>query len=172
MEKIIKQIDRLSSLSAFVSGFLICCAIALIISEIFLRTFFSTTLYISDEYTGYFMAILTLLSFGYTLKEKGHIRMSLVRSALSDRKRDMLDIWCLFVALVFGLLLTYGTFIFFLDSVAMRTQAMSISETYLAIPQFFLPLGALVFTLQTFSELYKSSHRLRNFTTKEKKQVN
>ena len=33
---------------------------------------------------------------------------------------------------------------------------MQISETYLAIPQFFMPLGALLMTLQFFGEILRA----------------
>lgn len=168
MEKLIRRIDKLSHFSAIISGFLIIIAMSLILVEVFLRTLFTSTCYVCDEYTGYFMAVLTFLSFAYTLKEKEHVRMTLGLTLLTEKQRDFVDMWCLLVALVFGVLLVYGTSVFFWDSVTMRSQAMSISETYLAIPQVFLPLGSAIFTLQVFSELYKTYGRWRNHPLLEK----
>jgi hypothetical protein len=42
---------------------------------------------------------------------------------------------------------------------------MQISQTYLAIPQAFLPLGALIFTLQFVGEFLRSILMLRGDTT-------
>jgi hypothetical protein len=41
---------------------------------------------------------------------------------------------------------------------------MQITETYLAIPQFFLPLGSFLFMLQFLAELLKGIAILRHDT--------
>jgi hypothetical protein len=38
---------------------------------------------------------------------------------------------------------------------------MQISETYLAIPQFFMPFGSLILALQFIAEFLKSSMALK-----------
>ena len=88
---------------------------------------------------------LTFLALGYTLKEKGHIRMTFLHTVLRGKKRLLLEALCLLTGLVFTLLMTWTTSLFFWDSVVFGSRSMQISETYLAIPQFFLPLGSGIF---------------------------
>jgi TRAP-type mannitol/chloroaromatic compound transport system permease small subunit len=57
---------------------------------------------------------------------------------------------------LFGLALTLFTFQFFWDSILTGSQSMQISETYLAVPQFFMPFGAAILTLQFLSETLKT----------------
>ena len=55
--------------------------------------------------------------------------------------------------------------LFFWDSVATRSQSIQISATYLAIPQFFMPLGAGMLSLQFLAELLRSILILRDDTS-------
>jgi len=60
--------------------------------------------------------------------------------------------------------LTLFTWEFFWDSVVSESQSMQISETYLAIPQVFLPVGSLLLTLQFAAEFLKGLAMLRQDT--------
>ncbi len=160
MEKVLRWSDRIASLGGALSGIGICLGVLLVTAEIVMRTFFSKTLYITEEYTGYLMTGLTFLALGYTLKEKGHIRMTFLHTALHGKKRLVLDMCCFFAGLVFTLLMTWTTALFFWDSVVFGSRSMQISETYLAVPQFFLPLGSGVFALQFGAEFLRTLARL------------
>ena len=122
------------------------------------------TLYIADEYSGYLMAMLTFLGLGYTLRERGHIRMMFLVHFLKGRRRVIFNMVCMVVGLVFcaGLVLFTGEF--FWDSVVNQTQSMQITETYLAIPQVFLPIGSFFLMLQFLSEFLKGIAMLRQDT--------
>jgi len=50
----------------------------LILVEIFLWNIFEATTLIADEYSAYGLATIIFLGSGYCLKEKGHIRITLV----------------------------------------------------------------------------------------------
>jgi TRAP-type mannitol/chloroaromatic compound transport system permease small subunit len=65
---------------------------------------------------------------------------------------------------VFCAALTAYTWDFFWDSVVSESQSMQVSETYLAIPQFFLPVGSLLLTLQFAAEFLKGLALLRGDT--------
>lgn len=156
MNRLLRFSDRISSLGGALSGIGICLGVLLVVSEIIMRSLFSKTLYITEEYTGYLMAGLTFLALGYTLKDRGHIRMTFLHTALHGRKRILLDMVCFLAGFFFSLLMTWTTSLFFWDSVVYGSRSMQISETYLAIPQFFLPLGSVVFTLQFGAEFLRS----------------
>jgi len=162
MEKFIHLCDRLSQAGGVLSGVMMIFGILLVLAEIIARTFFSKTLYITEEYTGYLMCALTFLALAYTLKDKGHIRMVFLHTLLKGKPRVVLDIYAFAVGLLFCSVLTVTTSLFFWDSVVNNSRSMQISETYLAIPQFFMPLGALILTLQFAAEMGRSILRLRS----------
>ncbi|MEE8189251.1 MAG: TRAP transporter small permease subunit, partial [Kiloniellales bacterium] len=50
------------------------------------------------EFTGFFLASASFLALAYTLREGGHIRVSLLIQHLSGRRRRAIEIWCLALA--------------------------------------------------------------------------
>lgn len=164
MKSLIRGIDRISALTGALAGLMLCVALLMICAEIVLRSVFDRTLYITDEYMGYLMCGLTFCALAYTLREKGHIRMTLLFRLLSERKRQVLNLICAVAGLLFSLYLTYVCAAFFWDSVATRSQSIQISATYLAIPQFFMPLGAFMLSLQFLAELLRGMLILRGDT--------
>ena len=160
MNKFVSYADKLSLAGGVLSGIMICAGVCLVIGEILARSVFNSTLYVADEYSGYLMAGLTFVALGYTLRDKGHIRMTFLRSALAERGKVILDLICFMVGFVFCAGLLYVTFMFFWDSAVSGSRSMQVSETLLAIPQFFLPLGAFILLLQFLAEGLKSYHAL------------
>lgn len=139
-------------------------ALILTIGEIVFRTFLSSTLYITDEYTGYLMAMLTFCGLSYTLRERGHIRMMMLPHFLKGRGRTFFNMICYLIGLAFSAFLTYCTFNFFWDSFVNESRSMHISETYLAVPQVFMPFGSAVLGLQFLAEFLKAVALLRGDT--------
>lgn len=161
MQKLIRFADTLSGGAGVLSGIMICFGVVLVVGEILARSVFHSTLYVAEEYAGYLMSGLTFAALGYTLREKGHIRMTFLRSVLSDRGKCVLDMICFAIGGIFCIGLTYVTLLFFWDSVTSGTRSMQISETPLAIPQCFLPFGAFVLFLQFLAEFLKNIHALQ-----------
>ncbi|KJS33416.1 MAG: hypothetical protein VR64_01035 [Desulfatitalea sp. BRH_c12] len=164
LKMLVRAFDRLSGFGGLLAGIMMCLGVGMIACEIVLRSMFSMTLYVTEEYAGYLMAMLTFCALGFTLRERGHIRMTFLHRTVYGRARIYLDMICYVVAFCFCLTLTYFTAIFFWDSVVSGSRSMQISQSYLAIPQAFLPFGALIFTLQFLGEFLKSILVLRGDT--------
>ncbi len=164
MKKIINAIDNLSVIGGWFAGILMVIAFLMAIAEIAIRGFFGGTLYIADEYSGYLMAVITFIGLSYTLRERGHIRMMFLIHVLKGRSKTIYDMICLAAGFMFCLAFTWFTCDFFWDSVVNKSQSMQLSETYLAIPQAFLPLGASLLALQFLAEFLKGWEVLRNDT--------
>jgi TRAP-type C4-dicarboxylate transport system permease small subunit len=163
-KRIIRFSDFLSGVGGVLAGLMMCGGVVMIVSEIILRGLFNHTLYVTEEYAGYLMAMLTFCALGYTLRERGHIRMTFLHRVVVGRRRLYLDIVCYGIGLCFCLFLAYFTGLFFWDSVVSGSRSMQVSQTYLAIPQAFLPFGALIFALQFLGELFRSILILRGDT--------
>lgn len=164
MKKLINLIDNLSGIGGWVAGVFMAVALAISVAEIVYRSFLDKTLYITDEYTGYLMAMLTFMGLAYTLRERGHIRMMFLPHVIKGRAHVVYNMVCFVVGFLFCAGLTWFTWEFFWDSVVSESQSMQISETYLAIPQVFLPVGSLLLTLQFASEFLKGLAVLRRDT--------
>ncbi len=164
MKRLVKWADTLSGFLGALAGVMLCSGLALIVAEIVVRSAFHHTLFITEEYAGYLMCGLTFCALGYTLRERGHIRMTFLLRVVTGRRRLYLDIICFSVGLLFCAALTYYTGVFFWDSVVNESQSMQISETYLAVPQFFMPLGTLFMTVQFGGELLRTVAMLRGDT--------
>ncbi len=164
MKTFINAIDRISGFGGWAAGVLMVIALVIGVSEIVTRYAFGKTLYIADEYSGYLMAMLTFLGLAYTLRERGHIRMMFLMHILKGRRRVIFNMICMFVGFVFCIGLIQFTGEFFWDSVVNQTQSMQITETYLAIPEAFLPIGSFFLLLQFLSEFLKGVAILRHDT--------
>jgi TRAP-type C4-dicarboxylate transport system permease small subunit len=155
MKKVINAIDRISGFGGWAAGSMMSVALLIVVSEIVTRSVFGRTLYISDEYSGYLMAMLTFFGLAYTLRERGHIRMMFLLHVLKGRRKVIYNMACMAVGFFFCLGLFWFTAVFFWDSVVNQSQSMQITETYLAIPQAFLPVGSLFLLLQFVAEFLK-----------------
>lgn len=161
MQKIVSFIDRLSTIFGVIAGIFILFGMTLVLTEVVAR-FFNSTVYISGEYTAYFMVAITFLGIAYTLKDKGHIRMVFLHKIIkSDRIRALVEIYAYVVGLIVFAIITKVTFDFFWDSVVTGTRSMQVSRTYLAIPQFAMPLGSFLISLQFIAEILRSIIQLR-----------
>lgn len=164
MKRIINLIDALSGFGGWTAGTFMAVALAVSVAEIVVRGGFDATLYVADEYTGYLMAMLTFMGLAYTLRERGHIRMMFLPHIIRGRAHVLYNMVCYVVGFLFCAGLTWFTWEFFWDSVVSESQSMQVSETYLAIPQFFLPVGSLLMTLQFAAEFLKGLAILRGDT--------
>ena len=161
MESFVRLSDRLSVVCGVASGVLMVFSTLLVAAEIVARTTFDKTLYITEEYSGYLMAALTCLALAYTLKEKSHIRMTFLHTIAKGQAKVWVELIAFAVGFAFCALLTYTTADFFWDAVVTKSRSMQISQTYLAIPQFFLPFGTFVMMLQFAAEFMRTLMLLR-----------
>ena len=162
MESFVRFCDRLSYLTGVISGVLMILSTLLVLTEIVVRTAFNKTLYITEEYSGYLMAAMTFLALSYTLRDKSHIRMMFMHTLAKGKGKLYVDIFAFSVGFVFCLLLTYTTADLFWDSVVTKSRSMQISQSYLAIPQFFMPVGIFILALQFAGEVVRSILKLKS----------
>ncbi len=162
MLRIVRQIDRISHFFGIIAGIMMLIGVTLVIAEILVRALLDRTLYITEEYTAYLMVAITLFGLAYTMKEKGHIRMLFLHKFVKGKARIILDIYAFLVGVSVFAVITYSTTEFFWDSVVSGSRSMHISKTYLAIPQFVMPLGSLLLTLQFAAEIIRSFIKLRS----------
>lgn len=148
MAGLVAWVDRISEWCARISAVVLGALTALILVEILLWNFFEKSTLIADEYSAYGLAIIIFLGAGYCLKEKGHIRITLVLGFLPQRLAGIVAF--LATALTTGVMGYLVWYLVMMTSAAYRYGSTSgtLTETPLWVPQAIMTLGAVIFLLQ------------------------
>jgi TRAP-type mannitol/chloroaromatic compound transport system permease small subunit len=126
---------------------------AIIVWEVLIRNFLNRPTIWAHELSVMLFGALTILSGGYTLKEKGHVNMDLLYSSLSGRWKTIMDIIAFPFLLIFAVVLMWLGWGFAMDS--FNTNEVSITPWAPLIwpVKFLVPLGALLLLLQGTAKL-------------------
>lgn len=161
MKRIVNIIDRSCDLFGLIAGIFIVLSVTLVLTEVVMRTVFSSTTYIAEEYSAYFMVSISFFSILYAFKEDSHIRITFIDNLLKE-KTFIYNLCLSIIGLLLFALITYSAINYFWDSVVTGSRSMQVSRTYLAIPQFAMPLASLLITLQFFSKILKLINNKRD----------
>ena len=148
MTPLIQWTERLSDWLARISAVMLGLMTLLILVEIFLWNVFTKTTLIADEYCAYGLAAIIFLGAGYCLKEKGHIRITLVLGFLPGPLSRSITFAATVLTTVFmGYLWWY---LFKMVQTAYRYESTSgtLTNTPLWIPQTIMLVGAAGFFIQ------------------------
>ena len=154
MNKLLKFTDLASKLGAGLSSVLMLLIVMLIFLEIILRTFFNTSTFIADEYSGYFFVGLVMMGLSYTFKENGHIRITILTTRIPKKASFILEILSLFIVTAVLVFLIYHSAFMIYDGYILDMRADTVAETKLFIPQIFLILGFVLFFIQVAVTTY------------------
>ena len=153
--KILNGIDTLSKAGAYLSSLCMMAIVALITTEIVMRTFFKTSTYVSSEYSGYLMVAVVMAGFSYTLQSDAHIRITVVLIKLPPMLRKAVEIAAIVVAiLITGFICNYAVRMAY-DAYVYKMPADSISQTPMYLPQALVPIGMMGLLLQLVSHLVR-----------------
>lgn len=148
MNRLVKFSDKLSDIMANVSSVILALMTLVILVEIVLWSTFKKTTLIADEYSAYGLAAIIFLGAGYCLKEKGHIRITLILGFLPEMVSRIITFAATGVTTFFmGYLWWY---LLKMVQSAMRYESTSgtLTNTPLWIPQAIMLVGASVFFIQ------------------------
>ncbi len=107
----------------------------------------------TDAYAGYLMAGAGFLALAHTFKKGEHIRVTLILNALGARSQRWLELWCLSVASLLGLLMAFYSCKLAWQSWQFNDVSTGVDATPLWIPQIGMALGAVVFAIAFVDEL-------------------
>lgn len=157
MTRIITLIERISLWTARLSAVTLGLMTLLILIEIFLWNIFSKSTLIADEYCAYGLAAIIFLGSGYCLKEKGHIRITLVLGLLPPRLAAAVTFCATAVTTVFMGYIWY--YLLKMVQATLRYQSTSgtLTNTPLWIPQTVMLIGAAAFTLQLLATTLRTA---------------
>ena len=157
MKWVVRAIEGVSRVAAWIGGAMLIAAALLVCVEIVLRKAFLVSIGGADELSGYSFAIATAWAFSFALLARSHIRIDIVYVLLPLRIRAFLDVVALLALAVFVAILTHRAWGILSESIEFSYRANTPLATPLWIPQSLWLLGLLFFTVTIASQLFRSS---------------
>ena len=156
MNILVRWIENLSNWVARISAIMLGLMTVLILLEIFLWNVFSKTTLIADEYCAYGLAAIIFLGAGYCLKEKGHIRITLVLGFLPQKLSRIITCVATGVTTLFMGYLWWYLLKMVQSAIRYNSTSGTLTHTPLWIPQVVMLFGAACFLLQLFATTVKT----------------
>ena len=105
------------------------------------------------DFTGFFLAAASFLALAGTLRDGGHIRVTLLIGVLPDKVRYALELWCVGLGLSISAYACWYMFALTYESWKYSDLSSGIIAVPLWIPQLSLALGLLVLMIAFLDEL-------------------
>jgi len=156
MNRLVKLSDDLSDVMANISAVILGLMTLLILVEIFIWNLFEKTTLIADEYSAYGLAAIIFLGAGYCLKEKGHIRITLVIGFLPEKVERIITFIATLITTVFMGYLWWYLFKMVKSAIRYESTSGTLTNTPLWIPQTVMLIGAACFFIQLAATCVKT----------------
>ena len=152
MRNFIKAIDGVCRLGGYLSAVCILLMTTLILLETAVRLAAGSSIFIAEEYSAYLMANFVMLGLAFTLRQGGHIKVTLLYSRCGPATRHVLRLAaCLLGVFAFGTM-AWEMFLLAADNYEFGQESMNITKTPIFIPQIGLILGSCLMVLQFAAE--------------------
>jgi len=161
MNTLTRWIEKLSDWMAGISAVILGLMTLLILVEILLWNTLQKTTLIADEYCAYGLAAIIFLGAGYCLKEKGHIRITLILGFLPDKLSRIITFISTGVTTVFMGYLWWYLFKMVRGAVRYHSTSGTLTNTPLWIPQTLMLIGAACFVIQLLGTTLKTFQAIR-----------
>jgi TRAP-type C4-dicarboxylate transport system permease small subunit len=148
MNRIVRLTEKLSDWMAGLSAVMLGLMTLLILAEILLWNTLNKTTLIADEYTAYGLAAIIFMGAGYCLKEKGHIRITLILSFMPKRVAAMITFVSTAVTTMFMAYLWWYLFKMVQSTIRYESTSGTLTQTPLWVPQTLMLVGAACFLIQ------------------------
>ena len=156
MAYILRLIDTANDWLARGSAVILALLTILILVEIGLWNTLKVTTLVADEYSAYGLAAIIFLGAGYTLKEKGHIRITLVLNLLPKRRAALVTALASSGTLFFIGYLTWQLYRMTASAHRYGSTSGTLTATPIWIPQAIVVIGAGFFALQMLAEALRA----------------
>ena len=156
MAYILRLIDTANDWLARGSAVILALLTILILVEIGLWNTLKVTTLVADEYSAYGLAAIIFLGAGYTLKEKGHIRITLVLNLLPKRLTALVTALASSGTLFFIGYLTWQLYRMTASAHRYGSTSGTLTATPIWIPQAIVVIGAGFFALQMLAEALRA----------------
>jgi len=105
------------------------------------------------DFTGFFLAAASFLALAYTLREGGHIRVTLILTRLNEKLRHIFEIWSLLFCSTVAVYFTCYTFLLIRESYTYNDLSSGMIAVPIWIPQSTMLIGLIVLSIALIDEL-------------------
>lgn len=155
MRRVLTLIDDIGRYSAYFAAMLVVGIAVLILAEIFSRNVLNISLSFAFEYSAYFMATAIFAAAAFTMRTGGHVRVSILSSAVPPAVAKAVDVIATLIGTVVAVALAYALITFAWKSGITGRTSPTIDETPLVIPQGIIAFGTLMLALQMIARLIR-----------------
>ncbi|MBU0969578.1 MAG: TRAP transporter small permease [Proteobacteria bacterium] len=156
MKKLIWLADNLSQFAGKISAVILGLMTLVILVEIFIWNMFEKTTLIADEYSAYGLAAIIFLGAGYCLKEKGHIRITLILGLLPPKAAGIITFMATLITTAFMGYLWWYLFKMVQSAIRYGSTSGTLTHTPLWVPQTVMLMGAGIFFVQLVATTIKT----------------
>lgn len=157
-------LNLLYKASGWVAAFSILIICALVIAQVCLNlidkissllfdTAIGLTIPSYSDFTGFFLAGASFLALAYTLREGGHIRVSLVLQQLPHKFQHVAEIWCLGFVCLITLFFTWYMAGLVYESWSYNDLSSGMIAVPIWIPQSSILFGLVILSIALIDEL-------------------
>ncbi len=156
LKKYCKIANFISIFCAKICVIIFLLLLATIIYEVVARYWFNSPTMWSVEVSQYLFGITFLLAGGYTLANKGHVRVDILILIFSKQSRRILGIICYFISIGYLLVLLYITVPRAWESIYYKEVMDSVWAPYTWPILIFVPIGVFVMILQAVAMIIET----------------
>jgi TRAP-type C4-dicarboxylate transport system permease small subunit len=162
----VSRLEKILGFSATISGWIgqwaVLAMVVLIMVGVTFRYVLNLPLAFDAEYTGYLLAVISLVGAAYALKAGSHVRVDILLRSLSPRIQHWLQVITDIISLACIGLLLYHSWNLAYSNLVRGVTSVTPMETPLGLIQMILPLGWTLFLLQLLIEFSRSLRTARS----------
>ena len=106
------------------------------------------------DFTGFFLAAASFFALAFTLREGGHIRVTLFIQNVSPRLRRLIEFWCIGLATAVSVYFTWYMGLLVLESFKFNDLSSGMVAVPLWIPQSGMLIGLIVLSIALVDEFF------------------
>lgn len=159
--------NRLNRMQKFIGEKLAVSIVILVIVVVYtamVRYLFKYSVGWGFEVSVFIFGIYSILSGGFCLKEKAHVRVDILPTLLSQKKQNIIDLLSSIVEIIVSIVMIYSGTIYAFDSTRILERSIHQSTFNPQIWWFkwMIPLAALLVLLQAIVDLCDLLKQIKN----------
>lgn len=107
------------------------------------------------DFTGFFLASASFFALAYTLREGGHIRVTLFIQHTSPGIRRFIEFWCIGLATAVSIYFAWYTALLVMEAYEYNDLSSGMVPVPLWIPQSGMLVGLIVLSIALIDELFR-----------------
>lgn len=153
MKYFIQFVAKLSMLCGIAAAGMIVLSVLVVVQMVWIRYILEQSSIWQTEFVTYLLIAATFVGSPYVLLTRGHVNVDLLPLYLSHKWRLVLATFASLLSLAFCLLITWTSYLFWLEAWHSNWLSDTMWEVRLWIPYFSMPLGFAVLSLQYVADI-------------------